>query len=439
MGHRVVNFSQEQLGVIPHLDHSTSFPQQLVLTKRKAAQAARSQKAKGKSKTKAEVDYSDEKDDSDPFAGNKFSLVCTDGAERHFAVERTIYQANGIIGRGSSVFLVECKEDDRQSESRVAPSSSWEGKKFVVKFSFPSDTREPEDAFVNHARNIAKGGHAWATNHLPLLHDCLTVSFGLDTVQYRLKEFFNKRKKSYEVRVLCIAIFEKLCSLDDLKTPEEAAQVFYDILQVHRWLYTEANILHRDLSMGNIMLRRVGGKVYGVLNDFNLSSFLPLRDEPSSKWRTGTRPYMSRDLLAEGWCGGPLYRHDLESLFYIMLILCCHYKSPDKALPFKDWPYKMWFTSDDATVAVQKVNLFFTPSTFPLQSHFERFRKWLDAIYRCFGLGYLHRHRQGLLGDPINNEEQETLAGHVTYAKMDELMRSFDDTNLQQRWPRNGQ
>ncbi|KAF5358737.1 hypothetical protein D9757_012256 [Collybiopsis confluens] len=410
MPRRVVNLGQEQLGVIPHFDHSTSFPQQLVPTKRKAAQAVqgetKGQNAKRKSKAKDEEDNSDERDDSDPFAGKKFSLVCTDGAERHFAVERTIYQADGIIGRGSSVFLVDCEaEDDRQSESRVAPSSSWEGKKFVVKFSFPSETRDPEDALVNHARNIAKG------------------------------EFFNKRKKSYEVRVLRITISEELCSLNDLKTPEEAAQVFYDILQVHRWLYTEANILHRDLSMGNIMFRRVGGKVYGVLNDFDLSSFLPLRDEPSSQWRTGTRPYMACDLLMKGWCGGPLYRHDLESLFYIMLILCCHYKSPDRALPFKDWPYRNWFTSDDATVATNKgYFITWTQSAFPLQSRFERFRKWLDAIYRCFSVGYSHRHHQWMLGDPINNEEQETLAGHVTYAKLDELMRSFDGTNLHRRW-----
>ncbi|KAF5370534.1 hypothetical protein D9757_010129 [Collybiopsis confluens] len=127
--------------------------------------------------------------------------------------------------------------------------------------------------------------------------------------------------------------------------------------------------------MGNIMFRRVGGKVYGVLNDFDLSSFLPLRDEPSSKWRTGTRPYMSRDLLTKGWCEGPLYRHDLESLFYIMLILCCHYKSPDKALPFKDWPYKMWFTSDDATVAEKK------ESTATLSGHGEQLVDKLAGVF----------------------------------------------------------
>ncbi|KAF5358729.1 hypothetical protein D9757_012257 [Collybiopsis confluens] len=378
MPRRVVNLGQEQLGVIPYFDHSTSFPHQLVPTKRKAAQAVqgetKGQNAKQKSKAKDDEDNSDESDDSDPFAGKKFSLVCTDGQN---AI--SLWKALSTKQMGS---LVEALR--------------WEGKKFVVKFSFPSETRDPEDALVNHARNIAKGGHAWATNHLPLLYDCLTVPFGPGTVQYRLKEFFNKRKKSYEVRVLRITISEELCSLNDLKTPEEAAQVFYDILQgksssytgflyltlavVHRWLYTEANILHRDLSMGNIMFRRVGGKVYGVLNDFDLSSFLPLRDEPSSKWRTGTRPYMSRDLLAEGWCGGPLYRHDLESLFYIMLILCCHYKSPDKALPFKDWPYKMWFTSDDATVAERKSTSFGPSPPFPSNPTSSAFESgWLPS------------------------------------------------------------
>ncbi|KAF5364524.1 hypothetical protein D9757_011323 [Collybiopsis confluens] len=219
---------------------------------------------------------------------------------------------------------------------------------------------------------------------------------------------------------------------DELKTPEEAAQVFYDILQVHCWLYTEARILHRDLSMGNILFRRVGGKVYGVLNDFDLSSFLPLRDEPSSQWRTGTKPYMAYDLLTN-WREGPLYRHDLESLFYIMLILCCHYESPDKALPFKDWPYHGWFTSDDATVGEKKSHFILTQSAFPLQSHFERFRKWLDDISRCFSVGYIQRQLRRR-GDPLKDAEQQTLLGNVTYEKMNEIMHSFDGEQLEKRW-----
>ncbi|KAJ3790477.1 hypothetical protein GGU10DRAFT_253116, partial [Lentinula aff. detonsa] len=72
--------------------------------------------------------------------------------------------------------------------------------------------------------------------------------------------------------------------------------------------------LHRDLSIGNIMFRRKDGKIYGVLNDFDFSS-RDMDQGPTSNHRTGTGPFMSTDLLK----GGHLFRHDLESLFNIML------------------------------------------------------------------------------------------------------------------------
>jgi hypothetical protein len=33
----------------------------------------------------------------------------------------------------------------------------------------------------------------------------------------------------------------------------------------HRWLFEHADILYRDISLDNLMLRKEGGKVYGVL------------------------------------------------------------------------------------------------------------------------------------------------------------------------------
>ncbi|THU96134.1 hypothetical protein K435DRAFT_102725 [Dendrothele bispora CBS 962.96] len=40
--------------------------------------------------------------------------------------------------------------------------------------------------------------------------------------------------------------------------------------------------------------------------------------------RTGTKPCMSHDLNIT-WQMGHMYQHDLKSLFYVVLIFCCHY------------------------------------------------------------------------------------------------------------------
>ncbi|KAJ6572696.1 hypothetical protein DFH09DRAFT_891427, partial [Mycena vulgaris] len=56
-------------------------------------------------------------------------------------------------------------------------------------------------------------------------------------------------------------------------------------------------IMHRDISRNNLMHRRIGGKIYGVLNDFDLSVVMGKEPRSTSKQRTGTEPYMAMDLL----------------------------------------------------------------------------------------------------------------------------------------------
>jgi serine/threonine protein kinase len=68
-------------------------------------------------------------------------------------------------------------------------------------------------------------------------------------------------------------------------------------------------------------------KVCGVLTDFDLASWtVDIKNDRTrtSQQRTGTPPFMAYELLS-GSDGPHLYRHDLESLFYIMLILTTHY------------------------------------------------------------------------------------------------------------------
>ncbi|KAK0447854.1 uncharacterized protein EV420DRAFT_1275971, partial [Desarmillaria tabescens] len=89
-------------------------------------------------------------------------------------------------------------------------------------------------------------------------------------------------------------------------------------------------IIHRDTSKSNIMWRRtIDGHLRGVLNDFDFSSF---RDDTASLLqRVSTRPYMVYLLFENEYVEDPpptkhLYRHDVESIFYVILLLCCHYQ-----------------------------------------------------------------------------------------------------------------
>ncbi|KAF9021781.1 hypothetical protein BDZ89DRAFT_1137812 [Hymenopellis radicata] len=65
---------------------------------------------------------------------------------------------------------------------------------------------------------------------------------------------------------------EELFPIDTLPNASDFAQVFYDVLNCHKWLYDNSRILHRDISLANIMYRfHDEGDIYGVWIDMDLS------------------------------------------------------------------------------------------------------------------------------------------------------------------------
>lgn len=120
-------------------------------------------------------------------------------------------------------------------------------------------------------------------------------------------------------------------------------------------MYETSKILHRDISVGNIMFSRdnsSSGSVRGVLCDWDLAydpedpyaterKQLEKSSESTSeidrdtivikehsdehvgpRYRTGTGPFMAVDLLTPGDVPPHLYRHDLESFFYVLVWFC---------------------------------------------------------------------------------------------------------------------
>ena len=196
-------------------------------------------------------------------------------------------------------------------------------------------------------------------------------------------------------------------------------------------------------------------KVYGVLTDYDLSSWvasLKKNYTKTSQHRTGTPPYMAQELL-KGTSDIHLYRHDVESLFYIMLLTCARHKF-DHSNDAK-WsvvmrkgalPYGEWFNEQKyETLGNHKIAFFSSNRPIDLSPDFEDFRPWLRDLRYSFSEGFKAKvsdqnEREGLPGwrkkragwstvqtkPPPVPFEDETLGGYVDYSAIIEPTRSLE-------------
>jgi hypothetical protein len=104
-----------------------------------------------------------------------------------------------------------------------------------------------------------------------------------------------------------------------------------------------------------MVYKAANGKWIGVLNDFDLSS--TQLDGPSGNERTGTIPFMAIELLSPKAIEGKvehLYRHDAESLIWVLTWVCLRYE--DGKLR-SNRPFDAWL-KEDATGCREKKNDF---------------------------------------------------------------------------------
>lgn len=162
------------------------------------------------------------------------------------------------------------------------------------------------------------------------------------------------------------------------------------------------------------------GKVCGVLNDFD--HVIPAGDpnSNSSRQRTGTVPFMAIDILNESPPPVHLYRHDLESLYYVLVWVVCP----------RNHPYiERLFSLGGRRMADAKIAFFLQPALAP-RSGFEVFSKWIKAIHRAFKLGLCAQsdHADGYQADPPY--VGETLGGKVSF---DIFSGIFDQTLVEEQ------
>ncbi|KAF9780566.1 hypothetical protein BJ322DRAFT_1112555 [Thelephora terrestris] len=323
-----------------------------------------------------------------------------------------------------------------------ATSSEWQDKDLVVKISWPGADRVSEAKFLKRAIEKAKcTPNEWAVNHLPDHLFDLDVDFDSESTHGKVARMFKRAEfveseYKYERRALRIIVQGCLYPLNTLTDVKEIAQVLLDVACIHRWLYEKVGILHCDLSLKNIMYRKINGKVYGVLNDFDLSSWtasLTSDYTRTSQQRTGTPPYMAAGLLM-GTDTLHLYRHDVESLFYIMLVLASHHEIQQDGVRtrrgLETLPFEEWFDQPSyKTLGSLKQSFLMMLPPLDLSPTFEDFRDWLQELRfslhkgilsECQYKGKVTRQEEGHGAGPsrVIPPDEEILGGSICYSAL---------------------
>ncbi|VDC02062.1 unnamed protein product [Peniophora sp. CBMAI 1063] len=152
-----------------------------------------------------------------------------------------------------------------------------------------------------------------------------------DGTHHRSLNLYGPRALAEPPSPLCVSRMPRLLFSERLRPitglkGEEYLKAFLDIILGHHIAWTNGGIYHCDLNLTNTVYRKEGGKVCGVLYDFDLvSTDFKSHDYTERLERTGTLPYMTLDLLRARYLNisSPhLYRHDLEA-FYWMLVWTC--------------------------------------------------------------------------------------------------------------------
>ncbi|KAF9013620.1 hypothetical protein BDZ89DRAFT_1142551 [Hymenopellis radicata] len=365
-----------------------------------------------------------------PHWRNMLTGMILDTKNGPYKIEDILFRQAGIVGR--LTYVVRARKLDPQNPTVEGPS-------VVIKISCPSMSRISEETLVGKARDVAEkegGDDHWVLKHLPKVLHSEDIVLVKGSTQHRVAEFLLAVDR-FAVRNTRMSI--ACCALWSWK-------IFFDILNCHHWLYEKPRILHRDISMSNLM--------YRFDDDHSDLKATSLR-------RTGTPPFMAIDLLRT-YSIQPehIYRHDLESLFYVMLILFTRYElrvaeptsshiqdRAERLAKRMNPPLGEWFDSTLSweTLAKEK-EIFLTRTEAPdspletdnmVSSSFADFKDWISSLREALKDGFQARDKAvskekkaKKLGKAPAPFDYATLGGEFQYSTFFDVMKNFGDKAL---------
>lgn len=122
------------------------------------------------------------------------------------------------------------------------------------------------------------------------------------------------------------------------------------VIPGHEFLLGTTQILHRDISIGNVLLNDAEDD--GFLIDLDLAIKTDRQEASGAPSKTGTKVFMAI---------GALYgkRHlnvfDKESFFWLLFWICVHWNGPGQPLSRSE--YESWNSEDTEKLAREKIGL----------------------------------------------------------------------------------
>ncbi|KAG6917059.1 hypothetical protein DXG01_004031 [Tephrocybe rancida] len=122
-----------------------------------------------------------------------------------------------------------------------------------------------------------------------------------------------------EIRAILVLNTKRHKPLWEAGSAEDFKKVFIDCVECFPGGYFLCNLPRNENNM--VFETTADGTKKGIMNDWDLA---PVVDENAATHRTGTAPFVSKDLLV-ATPPPHVYRHDLESFFYILVWAAVHH------------------------------------------------------------------------------------------------------------------
>ncbi|KAI9777078.1 MAG: hypothetical protein M1816_004916, partial [Peltula sp. TS41687] len=125
----------------------------------------------------------------------------------------------------------------------------------------------------------------------------------------------------------------------------------------HESALKKSSILHRDVSLGNVLLDE--DESDGFLNDWDLAVDITRPKASGAPGKTGTKVFMAIGALLDE---PHSFMHDLESFFWVLFWICIYYEGPDmEGKPikkFEDWNFDLAEEVAEGKLAVISLDRF---------------------------------------------------------------------------------